>query len=449
MVTGLGKSSSPGRHIEWWKPSVLGRFLRFVLASFDQNHGLEVAKSLTYTSLFAVVPLITLVLAILSAFPSFQVFGAQVQDMIFNRLLPDSSTEMEGYISNFTNQAKNLTWVGAVMLLVTSYLMLVNIERSFNHIWGVGELRKGLVSFLLYWSVLSLGPLLLGIGFGISSYITSLSMFERFTAMSDVIGARTVLLGLFPVLLTTSAFTLLYVAVPNCGVKLRHALVGAAAVSLSFIVVKKVFTLFIATASYQLIYGTFAVVPIFLMWLYVGWMVILLGANLVRAIPLFSTNTVSEEVHPSLLLLALLHKFWQKQQTGEVLKVQELMDEQWPFKSHALEDSLQLLKDQHIIRAINHDEYLLVRDLAGIPMWELLGSCPWSQPSSGELNRSIPDVLVSHLPGQAKLVDAFQQLEKKAELAFAGTFQDWFREQDSKNALDTSVNRFSVAAVKP
>src|SRR5690606_11604072 len=162
-------------------------FLLFLLSSFNKHKGMENAKSLTYTSLFAVVPLITLVFTILSAFPSFRVFGDQVQTLIFNRLLPSSSLELEGYLATFASQARNLTWVGALMLFVTSYLMLVNVERNFNLIWGVEESRKGLSSFLLYWSVLSLGPLLLGVGFAISSYVTSLTLFERFNEVSELL----------------------------------------------------------------------------------------------------------------------------------------------------------------------------------------------------------------------------------------------------------------------
>ncbi|HHX83302.1 MAG TPA: hypothetical protein GX696_10025, partial [Pseudomonadaceae bacterium] len=91
-------------------------FMAFVARNFLRNDGLENAKSLTFTSLFAVVPLLTLMVAILSAFPSFQVFGSQIQTMVFNRLLPSTSEELEGYLTSFSGQARNLTWVGAVML---------------------------------------------------------------------------------------------------------------------------------------------------------------------------------------------------------------------------------------------------------------------------------------------------------------------------------------------
>ncbi|MDR2213487.1 MAG: YihY family inner membrane protein [Pseudomonadales bacterium] len=412
----------------WYRPATLWNFLRFVYRGFMRNQGLETAKSLTYTSLFAVVPLITLVFAVLSAVPSFQVFGTQIQEMIFDSLLPSSSEQLERYLANFSGQARNLTWVGAVMLLVTSYLMLVSVERNFNLIWGVQELRKGMTSFLLYWSVLSLGPLLLGIGFAISSYVTSLSLFERFTEVSGLIGVRRVLFALFPLLLTTGAFTLLYVAVPNCGVRIRHGFCGALVVALSFMVVKVVFTRFIATASYELIYGTFAAVPIFLLWIYVGWVVILLGANLVRGIPLFAANQHQEDVHPSLLLLALMHRLWEKQQSGATLRVQELMDEGWPLRTVSAKQLFVLLGQRQLVQALDEDEYLLARDLSSVSLWDLLSHTPWAQPGAEDLDlaQSLPRILQRHLPEPRQLRESFIHLENVAKAEFSLSFADWF-----------------------
>lgn len=416
---------------QWTQPRILGRFLIFVYKSFMQHQGLETAKSLTYTSLFAVVPLFTLVVAILSVFPSFQVFGSQVQDMLFNRLLPSTSVEIEEYLSGFANQARNITWAGAVMLLVTAFLMLRNIERSFNQIWGVAEQRKGMASFLLYWCVLSLGPLLLGLGFAISSYITSLALFDQFTAVSDVIGARNLALQLFPLLLTTAAFTLLYAAVPNCGVQFRHALVGALVVALSFKVVKWVFTQFIASASYELIYGTFAAIPIFLMWIYLCWLVILFGANLVRGIPLFTVTANADQVHPTLLLLALIHRFWEKQQRGETLRLRELMEEQWPFRSIAVEHLLVVLEEQRLIRNLQDDEYFLIRDLEGVSLWQILSVTPWAQPGAEDLAAPVPPIIARHLPDSRVLAAHFQKVAEISGLEFSTTFGAWFRDENN------------------
>lgn len=403
------------------------RFLAFVWRNFMRHQGLENAKSLTYTSLFAVVPLLTLTVAILSAFPSFQVFGSQVQGAIYNRLLPSTSLELEGYFTNFAGQARNLTWAGAVMLLVTAYLMLVNIERNFNRIWGVGEQRKGIASFLLYWSVLSLGPLLLGLGFAISSYVTSLELFEAFTDLSDSVGARSLLLGLFPLVLSTLGFTLLYVAVPNCGVRFRHALYGGLAVALTFVLVKWIFTTFITRASYQLIYGTFAAVPIFLMWIYVCWTVILFGANLVRAFPLYGSSTGTEDVHPILLLLALLHRLWRQQQTGGVVKISDLLEEKWPFRRVSADEFLSFLESHHLVQNIKDDEYLLARDLGSIRFWELLQSAPWPLPPAAALDAPLPGIIQAELPSHAALLQRFREVAGSSAEVFADSVGNWFR----------------------
>lgn len=401
-------------------------FLLFVGRNFMRNEGLENAKSLTFTSLFAVVPLLTLILSILAAFSQFQVFGAQVQEMIYQRLLPSTGSELRDYLDSFAGQARNLTWAGAAMLLGTAYLMLVNIERNFNRIWGVSEQRKGLTSFLLYWSVLSLGPLLLGVGFGISSYVTSLALFDRFSQF-QLVGGHNLLLGLFPVLLTTIAFTLLYVAVPNCGVKLRHGFMGALAVALAFIVVKWAFSLFIATASYALIYGTFAAIPAFLIWLYLCWVVILFGANFVRSIPLYGSRMGSEEVHPSLLLLALLHKFWEKQQSGGVLRVTELLAEKWPFRSVSPDQLMSLLEEKRLVHALGDDQYVLARDLQGLSVWDVLSDTPWGLPAPDELIRPLPAVVSGHVPELADLYARFRHVNELAEKEFSSSLGAWFR----------------------
>ncbi|MES2624292.1 MAG: YihY family inner membrane protein [Pseudomonadota bacterium] len=404
----------------------LSRFVNFTWHNFQQNGGFETAKSLTYTSLFAVVPFITLLLAILSAFPSFQVFGNQIEEMIFTHLLPSSSSELAGYITEFASQARNLTWVGAVMLLVTAYLMLANVEGSFNKIWAVSEQRKGLSSFLLYWSVLSLGPLLLGIAFAISSYITSLDLFARFTAISDYIGALPVFLELFPTALTIGAFTLLYVAVPNSAVRVRDGLIGAVVVAVLFKVVKWGFATFITRASYEFLYGTFAAIPIFLVWIYLCWVVILFGANLVRSIPLFSTHNVAIAVHPCLLLLALMHKFWDLQRQGRSLHLDDLIAEEWPPRAVSVDKLLLLLVELKIVRSINEEEYILIRDLHEVSMWDVLGATPWPLPLASDMTAYLPPVIVKHLPDIEALEKSFRCVEELACTEFSQSINSYF-----------------------
>ena len=415
--------------VRWHKPKVLWRFVRYVYKSFRQHEGLENAKSLTFTSLFAVVPLLTLTVTMLSAFPAFQGFGSQVQEMLFNRLLPSSSAELQQYIQSFSEQARNLTWAGALILMATAYFMLVSIEENFNAIWGVGQSRRGMASFLLYWSVLSLSPLLLGAGFAITSYITSLSMFEAFTSVSESVGVNNIALTLFPLLLTALAFTLLYVAVPNCAVKVVHGLVGGLVVALSFSIVRNLFTWAMSMASYAIVYGTFAALPIFLIWLYLCWVVILFGANLVRSIPAFRELNTEYKVHRTLLMLALLHNLWQKHQRAESLCVSELVDEQWPFQDVDIEKCLDLLIERHMVRMLNEEEYILTQDLHATSVWGFIRSLPWALPGPDELETELPEMLRPHLPDYESWKAKIAELEAQGLASFHLTVDEYFRHE--------------------
>lgn len=387
---------------------------------------MENAKALTYMSLFAVIPLLTLLFSILSAFPAFQVFGSEIQSMVFERLLPSSSSQLENYFTDFSTQARNLTWVGAAMLLITSFLMLVNIERSFNRIWEVRESRRGLNSFLLYWSVMSLGPILLGLGFAISSYITSLNLFDNFLDISETLGTTTFLLEIFPLILTTGAFTLLYTAVPNCGVRFHHGVIGGLVVAISFTVVKQVFTWFIALASYQFVYGTFAAIPIFLLWIYICWMVILLGANFVKALPSYKTEYKSNKVHPHILLIALVHKFWMAQQAGESVKASSLVKEKWPFNELTMSDAVSVLQENKIIRSCGTDEFVLVRDIQSLSIQQLLGWLNIALPLPIAFEE-LPDLIMEHLPNVESLKNSFADLDIASQKEFAVPFADIYR----------------------
>lgn len=189
-------------------------FWRFLLQRFLADRGISSAAALTYTTLFAVVPMMTVTFAMLSAVPAFQGVGEQIQHFIFRNFVPSTGAAVQEYLWAFTEQARQLTWVGVLLLAVTAFMMLVTIEQAFNTIWRVRKSRRGVSSFLLYWAILSLGPLLLGSGFAISTYLTSTSLLSGPDA---VVGAKT-LLSFTPLLFSVAAFTLIYATVPNARV---------------------------------------------------------------------------------------------------------------------------------------------------------------------------------------------------------------------------------------
>ena len=194
----------------------------YLLSRFKSDRCMETAAAL--------VPLLTVVYTMASAVPAFQGLESQMQDFLFQHLLPETSSEIEQYLSDFSQQAKNLTGAGIIFLVVTAVLMLRNIEKAFNMIWRTRENRSAVSSFLLYWAVLSLAPIMIGMALAISTYLNS---FATSLDQFDIFGAKAYLLKAAPLLLSAAGFTLLYVAVPNCRVPFKHSVIGGLAAALS------------------------------------------------------------------------------------------------------------------------------------------------------------------------------------------------------------------------
>ncbi|MEZ5503163.1 MAG: YihY family inner membrane protein, partial [Halioglobus sp.] len=250
------------------------RRARYIVGRFGADRCSENAAALTYMSLFALVPLLTVLYTMASAIPAFQGAEEQMQAILFKQLVPQSSANIEQYLNDFSQQAKNLTGPGIGFLLVTAILMLRNIEHAFNLIWRARENRSPLSSFLLYWAVLTLTPITIGLALALSTYFSAVA---HALDNLDIFGARALIVQAAPVLLSTLGFSLVYAAVPNCRVPLRHALVGGVIAALAFHAARSVFTKAVASSSITFIYGAFAAVPLFLLWIYLSWNIVLMG----------------------------------------------------------------------------------------------------------------------------------------------------------------------------
>lgn len=264
----------------------LGRFLAHLFRRFNQDRCLQMASSLTFTTLLALVPLVTIVLTLLSAFPVFSGLGEQIHAFLLANMLPDKAGKVvSGYIEQFTGRAGRLTALGTAFLAVTAFLMMFTIEHAFNSIWRVSRPRPVAQRILVYWAALSLGPVLIGASLSITSYLVGASLgLTRETPL-----AGTAILWLVPFGLTWAAFTLLYYVVPNRAVNPRHALVGGLVAAFVFELMKRSFAFYVAQIpTYTLVYGAFAVIPIFLLWIYFSWVVIEIGALISALAPDFA-----------------------------------------------------------------------------------------------------------------------------------------------------------------
>lgn len=360
-------------------------FIVNVFKHFVANQGVRNAAALTYTTLFAVVPLMTVTYAMLAAIPSVQGAGDGLQAWIFDNFVPTTGQVVQDYLSGFADQAKSLTGVGIAMLILTSIMMMKTIENAFNFIWRVKEPRKGLSSFLLYWAVLSLGPILIGLGLVLTSYITSLSLISSAT---ELVGKQRVL-SLVPVVMSCMAFTLLYMAVPNCRVPFKSAALGGIVVALLFEGAKRGFTLFVAEfPSYQLIYGAFAAFPLFLLWVFLSWIIILMGAELTRAVTVYTQTGVRTQEPHLYTVIAVLEHLWQAQQRGASVPDYVLLKQVSGLNQNRWDDYQQLLMAGDIVKRTEQGEYMLSRDLHDITLYQLNQLLPWPMPHT---SADLPD----------------------------------------------------------
>ena len=367
------------------------------LAVYIQRHYLADGCShspaaLTYMSLFALVPLLTVMYAILSAVPAFQEVGLQIQSIIFDNFVPSTGQEVETYLKDFSVQARKLTGVGVGFLGITAILMLKNIEKTFNSIWKTRDNRRGLSSFLLYWAILSLGPLCIGLALGINTYLVSLKViFDQV----DVIGIGPYILRLTPYLLTSAAFTLVFAAVPNCRVPIKHAFIGGLVTALVFEVAKQLFTSIVANTSYQNIYGTFAALPLFLLWIYLSWLIVLAGAELVHAISGF--NALGDENYSDMVLtLAVLELLWRRYKDGHTVAEFYILQQPWLFKQHSISaDRWTPIRNKLInaglLRIADNGQFIIGRDLSLYSLWDLSRLLGYNPEFSSEAIDELPE----------------------------------------------------------
>ncbi|NHB57989.1 YihY family inner membrane protein [Acinetobacter sp. 194] len=389
------------------------QFVIFVIRRFESNNCREQAGSLTYTTLFAVVPMLTVFLVIISSIKALEPARQQLQQLIYSNFLPKTSIAFDKALNAFTEKSSNLTIIGILFLFVTTVMMLTSIETAFNRIWRVKETRNGLVGFMRYWTIISLGPILLGSAFAISSTLASMNVLSNNFAGYEVDG--TALLWIISFGLTVFGFFTLYWTIPNRSIPVRSAMYAAIFSAVAFELIKSLFGFAMSNfTSYELVYGAFAAVPIFLLWIFISWNIVLLGVEVSYALTAFHTDKIQTR-HPVLMLLDILELFYKKQKLGETVKDIEALDilgrgeiGRWP--TYVL-----LLEKQNLIKRTDNDEWVLIRNLDHIDFWSFYQSLPYTLPRKDDIGNIHEDDVWMQRIGPA-LIEADDYLAAKLSI---------------------------------
>ncbi len=262
------------RHVITETSSTLWRRLLWIIARFDEQNCLTIAGSLTFTSLLALVPAMTVVYLGLAFLPAYAALAAQAEDFIFENFIPSSSLLVQEKLTEFAGRAEGLTELGLLGLALTTLMLLLTIERHFNAIWQVDKPKWTLARVLLLIVLLTIGPALVLTGISVSTYLLSLPLL----ATVDIIGIAPLALNHLPTLCLFVVFSCLFAFVPKAAVGAREALLGGVLTTLAFKMAFALFAWFSQYFVYNVIYGALAVLPVFLLWLFLVWVIVLLGA---------------------------------------------------------------------------------------------------------------------------------------------------------------------------
>jgi membrane protein len=292
---------------------------------FYEDRGMQIASSLTFTSLLALVPMVTVALTVITAFPVFTAMTTTLQTFVLENMMPASADAIVSHTQEFTRNAARLTAVGIVFLFVTSIMLLLTIDRAFNDIFRVKRARPIVQRVLVYWTLITVGPVLIGASLSLTSWLVG----QAVGLVRGLPGAGVMLLSVVPVLLTSIALSLLYVAMPNRRIRVHDAVLGGFLAGVVFEVMKRSFAFYVAQfPTYTLVYGAFATVPIFLLWIYVSWLVVIFGAVVVAALPEWREGAGQAQPVPGsdfFDALQILKLLWQAHHSGAVVTLPELL----------------------------------------------------------------------------------------------------------------------------
>jgi len=352
---------------------VLAEIWKLVLRRFGEDQCMRIAASLSYTSLLSLVPLMAISFAIFAAFPAFEGVQQQLQSYVFENFVPAAGDAVSKYLKTFTEKTGGMTTVGIVGLGVTAIMLLATIEDALNRIFRVREKRPFVSRLLMFWALLTLGPLLMGASLSLSTYFYALTNWVNVDQVGgfNVSAFASVIL---PNVMVMAALTFFYIFVPNRSISWRNGIIGGFVAGFMFGVLKKMFGLYVSHfPSYQAIYGVLATIPIFLIWMYLTWAVVLMGALLTATLEDWGRTSFREGkiVTPADKMAAALHALRllkEQHAKGGSLEDRILNRE---LGSHVATDVMKALAKADFVASTGEDKWVLARDLSNAELAEL------------------------------------------------------------------------------
>ncbi|MGY0797819.1 YihY family inner membrane protein [Lysobacter sp. A286] len=356
------------------RPRVLS-FLRFLGRRVLDDNLFQAAGALSYTTVFALVPLSMVVFGVLSGFPVFAEWSERLSDYIFSNFVPSAARSVEGYLLQFSSNAGQLTTAGIVALVVSVLITLNGVEVTFNRIWRVKATRPKVGRFLVYWTVLTLGAIIAAASLAVSARFFSLSVFDTTAGHA----LEEVMLRVAPMVLEVMAFSAIYRVVPHRTVQWRHAIAGAVLATCLFELVRWGLGVYLGTfGNYSRIYGTVAFVPIFMMWIFMSWVGVLLGASLASSSSAFRYQPVSMRLpvgYEIYGLMRLLARFNEARERGQGLHSEDIQRLEPILTDALIQEMLAQLGEIDVVRRAEDGQWLLARDLDNLALGEIYEAC--------------------------------------------------------------------------
>ena len=381
----------------------LKAFINFVFSQFNRKQASAMAAELTLSNMLALVPLMTVAVSLMAVFPAFESVNAQVQSLIFDNLLPETGLAVQEHLNEYVSKSKNLSAIGFGFLIVTSLLLMRSIDRSINALWETPTQRKGIHKILAYWAMLTMAPILIAASLAASSYFAALPI------VSHLSGVLTI--GL-PFILIVLAFSALYTVVPFTQVKFYKALIAATITAILFESAKYGFAIFVTKfSSYELIYGAITAIPIFFLWVYLSWSILLLGVIICFGLHRFEMDSEKHE-HEFISILKILQFFTQAQEKESSLSLQQLKSKFSYLHEQTVRGYLEQLLRLNFLAKLESEQYCLKLTGRSLTIDEVYRRGNWRLPNNNQVLSDDKDDIFSQPIEQANL-----ELDKALEIS--------------------------------